>query len=236
MNDYLIPLFRFAIVYPLLYLVTMIMGKRSIAELPVIDFIVVITIGAVVGADIADPAVPHGPTILMVVVIGLIQYALTITKRKNAAVRNLTTVTPTVVIENGRFLVHNMSHVRLTVNDILPMLREKDIFNLSQVQWAILEPNGNLSVQMTPEARPLTLKDMGRTAPQESFPVLLVADGKIVPNALKQAGKTRAWLDQQLNHQGYSALDEVYLAALETDGTFYASPMRQSQAGASIHY
>lgn len=236
MEQYTIPLLRFILIFPLLYVITALMGKRSIGELPVIDFIVAITIGAVVGADIADPTIPHGPTVMMVLLIGGTQYAMTLLKRKFSPVRDLTTLTPTVIIENGRFLTHNIAGIRYTINDILPMLREQGIFNLSQIQLAVIEPSGNLSVLKKPEVRPVTLKDMGHTPSGENLPLLLVADGKIVPNALEQGGKDQEWLSSQLKNLGYGSVEDIYLAALETDGSLYASPLYQKEPGPSIHY
>lgn len=236
MEQYTIPLLRFLLIFPLLYAVTALMGKRSIGELPVIDFIVAITIGAVVGADIADPTIPHGPTVMMVLLIGGTQYAVTLLKRKFSPVRDLTTLTPTIVVENGRFLTHNIARIRYTINDILPMLREQGIFNLSQIQLAVIEPSGNLSVLKKPEVRPVTLKAMGRTPPQENLPMLLIADGKIVPNSLEQGGKDQEWLSTQLKNMGYASVEDVYLAALETDGTLYVSPLNLKEPGPSIHY
>lgn len=236
MEQYTIPLLRFLLIFPLLYAVTALMGKRSIGELPVIDFIVAITIGAVVGADIADPTIPHGPTVMMVLLIGGTQYAVTLLKRKFSPVRDLTTLTPTIVVENGRFLTHNIARIRYTINDILPMLREQGIFNLSQIQLAVIEPSGNLSVLKKPEVRPVSLKDMGRTPPQENLPMLLIADGKIVPNSLEQGGKDQEWLSTQLKNMGYASVEDVYLAALETDGTLYVSPLNLKEPGPSIHY
>ena len=236
MEHYTIPFFRFLIVFPLLYLVTALMGKRSIGELPVIDFIVAITIGSVVGADLADPAVPHGPTIMMVVLIGVTQFGVTRLKANSASVRDLTTLTPTVIIEKGRFLTHNIAKLRFTVNDILPMLREQEVFNLSDVAMALIEPSGRLSVLKEPSIRPVTLKDMGRTPPPESLPLLFVADGKLVPNALEHSNKDREWLSNELKNHGYNAIEEVYLAAIESDGTFYVTPIQQDRVGPSIHY
>lgn len=236
MEQYTVPFFRFLLIFPLLYLTTAFMGRRSIGELPVIDFIVAITIGSVVGADIADPSIPHGPTIMMVVLIGITQYAVTLLKRKIDIIRDLTTLTPTVIIEKGRFLTHNIARIRYTVNDILPMLREQEIFNLSEVELAVIEPSGKLSVLKIPEVRPVNLKDMGRTPPPEAIPLLLIADGKIVPNALEHSNRDREWLDRELQKLGYTEVEAVYLAALESDGSFYASPKKQEYIGPSLHY
>src|SRR5690554_4555576 len=236
MEQYTIPFFRFLIIFPLLYLVTALMGKRSVGELPVLDFIIAITVGSVVGADIADPSIHHGPTIMMVVLIGLAQYGTTLLKRKNSNFRDWVTITPTVIIARGKFLTHNMAKIRLTVNDVLPMLRQQAIFNPSEAELAVMEPSGQLSVLKKADSRPVTLQDMGRTPTPEQLPQLLIADGKLVPNALKHGDKDWEWLERQLKNLGYQGVEEVYLAAVETDGSFYVSPMEQEGLGPSIHH
>lgn len=109
MNSYFEVFLRFIVIFPTLHLVTSLMGKRSIGELPVIDFIAAITSGNLVGADLADPAVPHGPTLMIVLILGLTQYGFTWLRRKNDRVRNLSTLTPTVVIAKGQFLTHSLA-------------------------------------------------------------------------------------------------------------------------------
>src|SRR5690554_2740801 len=236
MEQYIIPLLRFLIIFPLLHLVTSLMGKRSIGELPVVDFIVVITIGNVVGADLADPTIHHGPTLMVVILIGSAQFGVTWLKAKSTTFRNLSTMTPTVVMEKGKFLTHNLANIRYTVNDILPLLRQQGVFNPSEIDLAVIEPTGHLSVLKKAPARPVTLQDMGRTPAPEQLPQLLIADGKLVPNALKHGDKDREWLERQLKNLGYQGVEEVYLAAVESDGTLYVSPMDQEGLGPSIHH
>lgn len=237
MSSYLAVLLRFLIIFPLLYLITSLMGKRSIGELPVIDFIVAITIGNVVGADLADPTVPHGPTVMIVIVLGLTQYGFTWLRRINARIRNLSTMTPTVVVEKGQFLTHNISGIRYTINDILPMLRAQGVFRLSEVQTAIIEPNGKLSVQKKASANPVTPEVMGIPVQEPSPTHLLIADGRMVPQGLAQSGKDQAWLERELKRQGYQGIEDVYLAAVEGENTLYTSPLRQQdREGQSIYY
>lgn len=235
MEQYWIPLARVATILPLMHLVTMLMGRRSVGELPVFDFLVVLTMGSVVGADLADPAVAHGPTAVTVVAIGLLQYLLTRLKVNSRRVRDWATLTPTIVMERGQFLPHNLAKIRYTVNDVLPQLRQKDVFDLSEVELAVVEPSGKISVRKKSAAMPVTPADLGLKIREKGIPRLLIVEGVVLPGVLAESGIRREWLDRRLAEQNL-ALEDVYLAALEGDGRLYLSANRQGEKGAAIYY
>lgn len=121
------------------------MGKRSIGELPVFDFLVILALGAVVGADIADPKIEHLHTAVAIVLIGLLQRGVSILAIKVRKFGKMITFEPTVVIHNGGLIEENLKKVRYSIDNILQMLREKDTFSLDEVELAVLEANGRLS-------------------------------------------------------------------------------------------
>lgn len=137
---------RIITILPLLLIVTLFMGKRSIGELPVFDFLIIITLGAVVGADIADPNIRHIHTAAAVIAIGLLQKVISKIVIKNRMIGKIITFEPTVVIKNGTFLVGNLRRLRYSLDNVLQMLREKDIFDIKDVELAIVEANGKLTV------------------------------------------------------------------------------------------
>ncbi|MTI94035.1 MAG: DUF421 domain-containing protein [Firmicutes bacterium] len=236
MNEYLVIIGRVFITWPLLYVVTVLMGKRNMGQLPVLDFIIVITIGSIAGADLADPAVPHGPTLATIVAIALIQFGFTWLKIRSRRVRQWANITPTVIFENGRFLTHNLAKIRYSVNDILPLLRKQGVFNLSELEYAIIEPDGNISVLKKAESSPLTPAAMGLKVSNTGLPWLLVADGRPVPNIFKHGPRDRKWLETQIRKSGLPSMEDVYIAQLEGDGSVYMSPKRSNHPGRSLHY
>ncbi len=136
---------RIFTILPLLLAVTLVMGKRSIGELPVFDFLVILTLGSVVGADIAEPKVNHLFTMFAVVAIASLQMFVSYLKIKNRKFGRLVTFEPTIVIYKGQFLVNNMQAIRYSIDNVLQMLREKDVFNVTDVELAIIEANGSSS-------------------------------------------------------------------------------------------
>lgn len=236
MSDYLTILYRIIAIWPLLFIVTLFMGQRNLGQLPVFDFIIVITIGSIAGADLADPTVPNGPTIMTLILIALIQWGFSKLMVRWHWLARMSYLTPTVVIQDGTFLTHNIAAIRYTVNDLLPLLRKKGVFNLSEVDWAIVEPDGNLSVMKKASDSPVTPSQLGLTIQNTGLPWLLVADGKIVPNALKTSPLKDYQLEKMLKQHGLPDLKDVYIASLEGDGTLFTSPARPKILGRSIHY
>lgn len=236
MNVYFTTLLRILVTWPLLYILTMLMGKRDMGQLPVQDFIIVITIGSIVATDLADPSVPHGPILMTIIVIAIIQFGFSKLQVKSAFIRNMSNLTPTVIIQDGQFLTHNMAKIRYTADDVLPLLRIQGVFNLSEVEYAIIEPNGNISVLKKANSSPVTPADLGLDLANKGLPRLLIADGQLVPNALMDSDLDQAWLEKQIRSRGFNDIKEIYLAALEHNGNLYISPMRVEKIGRSLHF
>ena len=145
----------------LLFLVmTLLTGRRKIGEIPVFDFLVVITLASVVGADIADPEIKHLPTAYAVVLIILMQYLYGALITKNRKLGKLLTFEPVVVIENGQFVKSSLKRLKYSVDTILTMLREKDVFDLNEVEFAVMESTGQLSVLKKSQYQPITAKEI----------------------------------------------------------------------------
>lgn len=213
-KDILLVLGRIITILPLLLFITLFMGKRTVGELPIFDLLVVITLGAVVGADIADPNIEHIPTAITIVAIGILQRFVANLKMSNRKIGKLLTFEPTVVIQNGKFLDKNLRKIRYSIDNILPMLREKNVFDINEVETAIIEANGALSVFKKPEKNFVTLEDMKitKTTSSISFPVII--EGTIYSNILGDFGLNETWLKQQLSYQGITDINNVFFASL----------------------
>lgn len=117
------------------------MGKRSVGQLPIFDFLVVITLGAVVGADIADPTTHHFPIAVAIVTLGIFQIVVARWKISNRKIGRLLTFEPTIIIHNGKFIKKNIRQIRYSIDNVLQMLREKNVFDISDVKMGIIEAN-----------------------------------------------------------------------------------------------
>ena len=214
MKDILLIFARILTILPLLLFITLFMGKRAIGELPVFDFLVIVILGAVVGADIADPNIEHLPTAIAIIFIGVFQRFVANWKISNRKIGRLLTLQPTVVIQNGKFIRKNLKDIRYSIDNILQMLREKDVFDINEVETAIVEGNGALSVLKKPHKNPVTREDMNivKTTSSINFPVII--EGTIYSNVLKTVNLSEEWLMQQLSEQGVNDINNVFFASI----------------------
>lgn len=205
---------RILTLMPLLLITILFIGKRSISELPVFDFIIIITLGVVVGVAIAIRDISLLRTIVAISALGIIQRAISILRIKNRRMSKWITFEPTVVIQNGNFLVGNLKRIRYSLDNILQMLREKDIFNVNDVELAVVEPNGNLSVYKNSSKSFVTIEDLEIKKKHEgmSFPVIL--EGKIDSAVLNQLNLNEKWLKNQLQKKGIDNLDSIFFASI----------------------
>jgi uncharacterized membrane protein YcaP (DUF421 family) len=223
MNDFLLVFLRIISIIPLLFLMTLIMGKRQVGELPVFDFIIAVTIGSVVGADIADPEVRHAPTAFAVVVLAAFQVAVSVGIIKNRIFGHLLSLEPTIVIQNGQLLKSHLKRIRYPIDTVLELLREKGVFNLNEVEFAIIEPDGKLSVLKKSQHLPVTAKDISLQTAYKGIPIPLIVEGKVYHKGLNNAGLKEEWLINKLLEQNITSSKEVFFASLNSDGSLHIS-------------
>lgn len=208
----------------LLFLVmTLITGRRKVGEIPVFDFLVVITLASVVGADIADPEIRHLPTAYAVVLIILIQYLYGFLIIKYRKLGKLLTFEPVIVIENGQFVKSSMRRLKYSVDTILTMLREKDVFDVSEVEFAIIESTGQLSVLKKSQFQPVTAKEIKLNTDYKGLSIPLIVEGEIYEDNLKKLNLNKAWLLEHLKKSDINSEKHVFYAAINTEGQLFIS-------------
>lgn len=214
MKDILLILGRIVTIIPLLLFTTLFMGKRAIGQLPVFDFLIVVILGALVGADIAEPDIKHLPTAIAIIAIGIFHRIVTKWKISNRKIGRLLTFEPTVVLQNGKFVNKNLKKIRYSIDNILQMLREKDVFDINEVETAIIEANGALSVLKKPHKNSVTLEDMNIIKPTSTISFPVIVEGTLYPDVLRDVNLDEAWLKQELNKQGVNDLKDVFFASI----------------------
>lgn len=212
--DIFIVMGRIITILPLLLFMTIFMGKRAIGELPVFDFLIVITLGSVVGADIADPNVQHLPTAAAVVFIAILQRLVASLKISNRKIGKYITFEPTIVIQDGKILRKNLKKIRYSIDNILEALREKNIFDMSEVKTAVVEANGNVSVLKQPLKNTVTLEDINLTAKTASIAFPVIMEGRMYPGVLQKFNVDEIWLRHQLKVQGVEDVNNVFFASI----------------------
>lgn len=214
MKDILLVLLRIVTILPLLLFMTLYMGKRAIGELPIFDFLVVLILGAVVGADIADPNIEHIPTVITIIAIGIFQRIIANWKLSNRKIGRLLTFEPTVVIQDGKFIYKNLKKIRYSIDNILQMLRGKNIFDIAEVETAVIEANGAISVLKKAHKNTVTIEDMNIIKKSSLISLPVIVEGTVYSDVLMKYNLNEAWLKQQLALQGVNDVNDVFFASI----------------------
>ncbi|NWQ41998.1 DUF421 domain-containing protein [Bacillus sp. EB106-08-02-XG196] len=201
----------------LLFLITKILGKKQISELSFFEYVSGITIGSIAGEAITglEKNIYHG--ILAVLIFGLVTLLADILALKSKSFRDIVEGRGTVFIKDGKVLEENLKKEKYTIDELSALLRQKDIFRVADVEFAVLEPRGNLSTLLKKENRPLTPKDLNMTMPNEKEPQTVIMDGSILDEALRSAGKSRGWLSTELEKLELT-LDNVFIGQVDSYG------------------
>lgn len=206
-----------------LLLVTKLMGQREIARLNLFDFVVAIAIGSIAAQPLATPRDDLLGPLVSIGVLGLTNIVLAYLALKNAKFRRIVQDEPLVLIQNGKILYQMMKKARLNLDDLLAELRLKNVPNLHDVEFAILEQNGQLSVIPKSQARPVTPQDLNVPTEYEGMPTVVLEDGNIIEDNLRRIGLDKDWLLEQLPRHGVPDPKAVAVAMVDTRGRLYVS-------------
>lgn len=228
----LVVFFRALILYIIVVIVMRIMGKRQIGQLQPFELAIAIMISELAAVPMQNTGIPLLNGIIPILTLLIAQLAMSFITLKSVRARALICGKPSILIENGKISEKELRREMYTLNDLLEQLRIKNISNLSDVEFAILETNGQLSVIPKSSKRPVTPRDMNLQTGYEGLSLDLVIDGHIISKNLYRAKLDREWLEDELHKLGYSGPEEVLFASLDTDGNLYHQPRGERKDGA----
>jgi len=221
LNEGLVVFVRSIIGFFSLLIFAKILGKQQISQLSFFDYVLGITIGSIAASlttDLSSRAWPHFVGLLTWALLGYVMEYITLKWRYASKYID---GEPTIVIMNGKIMENALRKMKYKISDIMGLLRNKDVFDLSQVDFAIIETNGQLSVLKKPEYEPLTPKDMSILKAPTGISTELIYDGILMHQNLKQLNKTEKWLMDQLKMHEIKDISEVFLATLTPSGSLY---------------
>lgn len=198
---YVTILIRTLFLYFLIVFIFRVMGKREIGELSILDLVVFIMIAEMAVTAIEDPKDPLIHTVIPMLILMMIQISLAYISLKNQNIRHLLDGKPTIIINRGKVDEHAMRTQRYNFDDLMTQLRDKNINNVADVEFAILETTGKLSV--------IEKQDENKKQPELQLP--LIVDGIIQENNLSIINKNNLWLRQQLRKLGYKETKQISL-------------------------
>ena len=221
MPAYLQIFLRAIISYLVLLVMTRMMGKREISQMTFFDYIVGITIGSLTAVVATDIRMNWYDALPALLVFGAFQIISAFFSMKSIKFRKLVDGSSTVLIKNGKILEENLAKERLNTNELMFKLQEKNVFKLADVETAILETDGEVSVQKKSNKRSLTPSDMSISTQYDGLPRLIIEDGNIIGESLKDIKMTRSWLMSKLASQGVYDISKVMMAQVDTNGNLY---------------
>ncbi|MGE7687411.1 DUF421 domain-containing protein [Peribacillus simplex] len=217
MPDWLDVFVRALLFLIILFLVTKLLGKKQLSQLSYFEYVVGITIGSI-GAEVITGLERNiSVGIIGIVTTTAIPFIVGLITLKSKTFRDLVEGKGTVFIKDGKIMEDNLKKERYTTDELLELLRKKDVFQVSDVEFAALEATGDLSVMLKKENQPLTPKDLNMTVASVKEPQTVIMDGKILDEPLATIGRSRGWLHTELEKLGVT-IENVFLGQINSYG------------------
>ncbi len=209
---------RTAILYVLVITAMRMMGKRQIADMQPTELVVTLLISEIAAIPIQDSSQPVLSAVVAIFTLTAFEIILALLSLKSSLINNLTNGKSAVIIKNGRILQHRLKKLRITVADLVEMLRVQGIFDINEVSYAILETNGNLSVLQKLAYRNARYIDVKEIAEEnDGCPILVVSDGTILNRGIKDLETSRKNILETIEKEGYK-LENILLMTLNSLG------------------
>jgi len=221
LNAHLNLAFRSFVTYLILLIFTRVMGRKQISQLTFFDYVVGITIGSIAGVAAIDKSVKITDGIISIGIWSLLNIAISELTLKNINLRLLIDSEPLLIIDKGTVIYKNMKKARYNMGDLLMQLRNKDVFNITEVEIAILEPDGKLSILKKSEFSMVTVGDIKIQNAKVGMMLDLILDGKILSSHLSQIQKDEHWLMSQLETKNINNIKDVIFAGIQADEQIY---------------
>lgn len=212
---------RALIAFVLALVATRLLNKQFVARLTYFDFTVGVTIGSLVGHIPNDWDQPFWPVVVPMVIITALGVITGWLAMRFPRIRHLLQGEPTVLVQNGKILEDNMRRLRYNQDQLNSQLRASGYFDISGVEFAVLEPGGQLSVLPKSQKRPVQPADLGVSTQYEGMAIELIMDGQVVQKNLKENNLSEQWLLERLRERGINSPGEVFYAVLNTRGQLF---------------
>ena len=216
----LIVFIRSVVLYFVVILSVRLMGKRQIGQLQPSELVVTILVSNIATLPVEDISIPMSMGIVPVLTLVSLDVIMSAVTLKSIHIRRAVSGTPKIIIENGSLKPELLQQLRFTADDLLEGLRSQGVFDLSQVEQAVVETTGSISVCLKKGSEPPTADDLGLKAETDPPPVLVMDSGRVLSSALKELGFDEIWLDRTLSKQKLRR-DEVFMMTANRKGKIF---------------
>ena len=216
-----VTLIRTVILYLLIIVGLRLLGKHQLGELEPSELVLALIIADLASVPMQDNGIPLLSGVIPIVVLLCLDLILSVAAMGSIQFRALICGRPSVIIEKGRVVQAELRKNRLTVDELMEELRCKGYPDLSAIEYAILETNGQLSVLPRAGEQPLTAAQFGLDPQESGLPLVLISDGRLLEHNLKARGYEEGWLHKQLQAHGVKRVDQVFLLTVDEGGSVY---------------
>lgn len=212
---------RTLVLYLVLIFTVRLMGKRQIAEMEPAEFVVTMLLANLAAVPMQDNAIPLLSGLVPILTVLAMELILAVLSMKYIPMRKLLCGKPSILISNGVIDQNALRQGRISLDELTEKLREKDVFDLTAIQHAIMETDGELTIMLYPEYKPANAKAAGIKVKNTFLPYTVISDGKLLPDNLRLSGFDRAWLEKELKNLG-CGIRELFLLTVDATGKTYA--------------
>ncbi|MFZ5597707.1 MAG: YetF domain-containing protein [Bacillota bacterium] len=220
----LIGIIRTVILFVVVVTGLRLMGKRQVGQLQPYELVIVILLSALASIPMSNIGIPLIYGLIPIFTLILLHVFLSYLSLKSESMRGIICGTPSVLIENGKIIEKELVKARYNINDLLEQIRSKNCPNISDVEFAILETSGSLSVIPKSQKRPLMPADINVPTNYEGLPVPLIIDGCVSHKNLDKVNLSKEWLEGELKKFNINNLDDVLFASIDTEGKLFFQP------------
>ncbi len=217
----IIILIRTIILYLFVLLSLRIMGKTELSEMQPFQLVVLLMLSELATLPMEQTSLPLSNGIISITTLMFVQVILSYISMKSERARGIICGKPSILINKGTIEEKELRRLRMNINDLVEHLRTKNFPDIADVEFAILETNGDLSVIPKADKQPVTVGDIHKNPPYSGLPISLILDGHINKDNLKKANLTRDWLISQLKVQGVDSHKEVFFCYIDANKTLH---------------
>ena len=202
-----------------LFIIAKFIGRKQVSQLDFFDYITGITIGSIAAEMATELEEPWKPLIAMII-YGSVTLLLSSVTIKFPRVRKFLNGTPTILMDHGKLYRENLKKSKLDLSEFMVLCRQQGYFDLTDIQTAVFEYNGKLTIRPVSSQRPATPNDLNLAPEQELLFTELIMDGRVLDENRSRMGLNRVWLEKQLKASGVQSADEVFLAVCDRNLKF----------------
>lgn len=212
---------RILLSFLLLFTGLRLLGKKQLGELTAYNIATLAAVGQMASDLATDTHTSLFPYVVALISYFLLTFLISFISLKSSSARKLFEGSPIIVVANGKILERNLKSLNMSIDNLTEKLREEKVFNIQDTEFVIMEPNGKLSVLLKPPYQPVTADIMKLPTKYQGLPTVLIKDGKILENDLKELNLSKDWLNQQLKARNINNIPDVFLAQLDHAGQLY---------------